>query len=200
MATTGSGGASGLNRNSIMDSALSFTQPIQISEGVADKETLAFSERTKKWSSFYSYQPDMMVDSNVGMLSFKDGSLWEHNQGTTFNNFYGVQYDSELEFICNDQPFIPKAFNTVSLESSDPFDFEITAGTQATDVYTVNFDNKEGIFYAQIPNDKNSLGGIIEGDKMRAPSLLMKLSSSLSTMWKLFSVNVGFTPSNPNIS
>ena len=33
--------------------------------------TIGFSEKTKKWTSFYSYHPENMCSSNTGIVTFK---------------------------------------------------------------------------------------------------------------------------------
>lgn len=81
--------------------------------------TLSYSEEAKGWPSFYSYMPEYMVGMNSYFYSFKGGDLYRHNTNETRNNYYGVQYNSEITAVFNTEPQTIKLFKTMSYESDD---------------------------------------------------------------------------------
>ena len=117
--------------------------------------TLSFldkSEANTGWTSFHSYVPDFMVNMNNEFYTFKDGQLYIHNveQGVR-NNFYGVQYPTELEFLSNEGADIVKSFKTIEMEGSPKtWDVTVTTDTDAGHIDKSSFETKEGFNYAYI--------------------------------------------------
>ena len=66
--------------------------------------TLTYSESVNGWPSFYSYFPDFALGMNQYLYSFKGGNLYRHNTNETRNNYYGVNYDSTITGVFNEQP------------------------------------------------------------------------------------------------
>ena len=81
--------------------------------------TLSFSPPAEGWPSFYSYVPDWMQGMNQYFYSFSGGNLWRHNTNETRNNYYGVQYNSTVQSVFNQEPVTNKLFKTISLEGDD---------------------------------------------------------------------------------
>ena len=82
------------------------------------KLTASYSERVKGWTSFKSFDPETAISLNNEYYSFKKGSMWQHHTNTTRNNFYGVQYTSDITTIFNDSPGSVKSFNTLNYEGT----------------------------------------------------------------------------------
>ena len=80
--------------------------------------TLSYSEMAKGWVSFKSFYPETGLSINNDFYTFNDGELWKHHSNETRNNFYGVQYYSDITTILNDQPGSIKSFNTINYEGS----------------------------------------------------------------------------------
>jgi len=72
----------------------------------------------KGWVSFKSFYPETGLSINNDFYTFNDGELWKHHSNETRNNFYGVQYYSDITTILNDQPGSIKSFNTINYEGS----------------------------------------------------------------------------------
>jgi hypothetical protein len=62
--------------------------------------TIGLDVRTDKWTSFYSFVPDMYVrgDERLYVVKKNAGTLWEHAVGAA-NTFFGVEHGSRLAFI-----------------------------------------------------------------------------------------------------
>ena len=84
------------------------------------ENTLSFTDKSEGnsgWSSFYSYIPDYMVNMNNEFYTFKDGQLYIHNKTEGIrNNFYGQQYNTEIEFLSNEGPSEVKIFKPIEIE------------------------------------------------------------------------------------
>jgi hypothetical protein len=115
--------------------------------------TLAYSEKVKGWTSFYSFIPDWMIGMNNYFYTFKGGNLYRHNVNSLRNNFYGEPYSSTLQTVFNDVPLQNKLFKTLNIEGDDAW-----AATMQTDIQTTGyieypwFEKKEGSWFAFVRN------------------------------------------------
>jgi hypothetical protein len=80
--------------------------------------TVTFSERNKGWVSFKSWAQESGCSLNDKYFTFKNAEIYQHHRNETRNNFYGIQYDSNVCFIFNDMPSAVKSFSTLSYEGS----------------------------------------------------------------------------------
>jgi len=82
--------------------------------------TLSFDERILGFPSFFSYQPDQVFSVQSNYYTFKDDKLYKHYvPAQPRNNFYGVQYDSSIQFVFNPSPSVSKVFKTINYEGSN---------------------------------------------------------------------------------
>ena len=132
-----------------------------------DDYSLGFSEKQKGWVSRISYVPESSCSVNNIFYTFNQGSLYQHNSiNVNRNNFYGVQYNSYLTTIFNQEPSVIKSFKTLNYEGTAGW----TAPLMLTDQQAgsvLNFTNKEGKWFNNINGISNinitdeidSLGG-----------------------------------------
>ncbi len=79
--------------------------------------TLGYSLRGQGWTSRYSFIPESGITMNNKFYTFKNAKAYLHNSDTALrNNFYGVQYNSEVEIIFNDNPTYVSDFLTLNYE------------------------------------------------------------------------------------
>ena len=180
--------------------------------------TVGFNETGKRWNSFYSFIPDYMCSYNTGIISFKNGDPWIHNSDmlSNYNTFYGTTYSSIVDIISNVEPTTNKIYNTISQESTDIWEATLnTRNGQETTVSINEFTGgqsfvweeghgtKENVHHAVIMGDVNSVGGKIEGNRMRDTSINVRLTLPVGPAQEentLFSVNFGISPSgSPNL-
>ena len=82
--------------------------------------TVSFKEDVKGWTSRKDFIPEGAISLNNKYYSIKDGKIWEHGAASaTRNNFYGVQYDSSIRFLINDQPNIVKKYKTLNYSGTE---------------------------------------------------------------------------------
>jgi len=80
--------------------------------------TLSYSEFSKGWVSFHSYEPEWMERLGSTFFSFKNGNLYKHDANATRMNFYDSQYSMSVTYSANKAPSDVKVFKTVKLESN----------------------------------------------------------------------------------
>ena len=77
--------------------------------------SIAFSEYTNSFTSFYDYTPKIYVTNNDIILSPNKNNgedIYRHNVGD-YGKFYGTIYNSSLEFISNEGAPITKTFDNL---------------------------------------------------------------------------------------
>lgn len=112
--------------------------------------TLTFSESVKGWPSFYSYMPDMILGMNQYLYTFKGGSLYRHNTNEIRNRYYGIDYDSTITGVFNQEPTTVKVFKTIELESDDSWDCSLVTDLGSGFMDETYFEQKEGSWFAFI--------------------------------------------------
>jgi hypothetical protein len=112
--------------------------------------TLTFNEEVNGWTSFFSFEPDYMVALNGKFYTFKDGLIYEHNSPhANRNNFYGVQYGSQVGVVFNDNPSTEKMFKSIMLESNSPWHVSFTGDNNVWgDIYKAEFEKKKNRYFA----------------------------------------------------
>lgn len=156
--------------------------------------TLAFQEDTNKWVSFYSFIPEFYGKiSGDQLLSFKGGSLYEHNINETRNNYYGVQYYSEVWIHANEQPLMVKVFDAIEINSVNQWycpnndSIEITRPIQMQSrLVAGKFRIQEGIYRADFLRDALNGGSwsrvnLLNGRQLRGKEMTVKLRNTNTT-------------------
>jgi hypothetical protein len=134
--------------------------------------TLTYSEGSKGFPSFYSYNPEYMIGMNNFFYSFKNGQLYRHNTNETRNSYYGTTYASTIKTVINQSPLDNKLFKTLNLESTDAWSAELLTdvAAQSSSIDSTSFVKKEGNYFAYVrTNGAVSGGALTESDfKSRA--------------------------------
>ena len=118
--------------------------------------TLAFSEASKGWTSFYSYIPEKMIGMNSYFYSFSNGNLYRHNTNERRNNFYGTDYPSKITTVFNAEQGVVKNFNTIALNSDDSWDCSILTDLSTGSIDHTYFELKEGDYFAYIRSNEDT--------------------------------------------
>jgi|TARA_R110000744_G_scaffold66199_3_gene135298 hypothetical protein len=112
--------------------------------------TLTYSESVNGWPSFYSYVPDFILGMNQYLYTFKKGNLYRHNTNDRRNSYYGVDYNSTITGVFNQEPTSTKVFKTIELESDDAWDCELISDLGTGSMPASYFVLKEGAYFAFI--------------------------------------------------
>ena len=146
-------------------------------------ETVAFSEKANRWTTFYNFIPEMYGKVNNNLFSFKSsggdlssatvgpvntelgnaqgGHLWRHDSGD-YHQFYdgsGAANKFALSVPFNSSPSTIKTFKSLSIEGST------CSATVSTDIVTSGitidsgaWDERENIQYASVPYASDQSG------------------------------------------
>ena len=145
----------------------------------AGNYTLTFSPSAKGWPSFYSYIPELMQGMNQYFYSFSGGNLYRHNTNETRNEFYGVQYDSTLTSVFNEEPIANKLFKTLALEGDHAWGATLVSELQSTGfIEATFFEEKESDWFAFIRNQGTTPASPAQEYPLRSAS---GIGSSLTT-------------------
>ena len=119
--------------------------------------TLGYSLKGQYWTSRYSFIPESGLTLNNKFYTFKNGKIYLHNLDTSGrNNFYGVQYNSEVEVIFNDNPTYISDYLSMNYEGSQNWEIVSILADQEENIITNAriMDNlwffKEGKYHASI--------------------------------------------------
>jgi hypothetical protein len=165
--------------------------------------TLAFDEARNCYTSFYSFNPDLMINYENKLVSFKNGALYIHDSSTQ-NNFYATQYSSSLTFVFNKDNIIKKTFDYVTLDSSDYWTSPtigdvITSLGQSSNLVQSDYEINEGMYHAALQRDNNSIGGVINGDYLKGSWMQAKFTNSATSLVYLSGLYLGYIISNRNL-
>lgn len=90
---------------------------------------------------------------NNYLYSWSGGNLYRHNSNAVNrNNFYGVDYDTEVITVFNDAPVSNLLWKTIHLEGTDPWYAELQTDLNTGLVDTDWFVKKEGAWFAFLRN------------------------------------------------
>jgi len=168
-------------------------------------ETIAFSEKLNRWTTFYTFIPEMYGKMNKNFFSFnhsegdlssattgpvntdtdiaQGGHLWKHNTGN-YHKFYDENSSSNNKFALsvpfNASSSTVKTFKALSIEGST------TGASLSTDIVTSPvtlsgsaWSEKENIQYASVPYASNSQTGG-DGDEFMGLGMCSLLAQATS--------------------
>lgn len=161
------------------------------------KETIAFNEKWNRWISFYSFTPEHYQKINTKFVSFKNGALYVHDENATYNNFYGIQYTSKVQGVCNIEPSKEKVLLNVGVESKDVW--VATAITtpegQETNQLARDYYKLANAYSCNVLRDKNTPNiiaprvPVLHGDVMRSSAFLIMMENTKTTISPLYFAN-----------
>ncbi len=126
--------------------------------------TLTFDEKVKGWTSFHSFIPDGISRVNNRLYTIKGGNVWQHNEGSTCNNYYGTQHESSVEVIFNSKSFEDSIYKTIVLESDSPWAVKVSAKDKYSTIKTTEFTKRDSRYFSYIrKNEGDSIEGRASG-------------------------------------
>lgn len=166
-----------------------------------DGFTLAYSEKFNKWTTFYSFTPELYGGIDLEMLGFKNGKLWIHNDSEVRNNFYGEQYTSILETVFNSVPNRVKVFEAVAAESYHPWSVQKATTPNGMETYVVagRFVRREDSYFAPMTRDindptrANEPDALINGRKLRDRTINVRFENDETEEVVLFTISMNGT-------
>lgn len=89
-----------------------------ILENSDNGKVLGFNVDENKWTTYYSGERENMLKFLNDFFAFKDGRLWKMNSNPVHNNFFGVQYASQITVIVNSNPTEIKNYFSIRQKSN----------------------------------------------------------------------------------
>jgi hypothetical protein len=112
--------------------------------------TVSYSDLSKGWTSFWSYEPEWMIGMNSSFYTWKNGELYQHNSNSRRNSFYGVDYESSIQTIFNQEYAAAKMFKSIAIDSTTSWEADIVTDLSTGHMDRSYFTEKEGMWYAYI--------------------------------------------------
>lgn len=187
-------------------------ETVQVLTSQTQQNTIAFSEKVKKWCSFYSYIPDNAFTLFIDTFSFYNGNIYVHQHGSNARgNFYGVQYGAEINFSTNEQPSVVKTYLGINYQANQlllsPSIFtqlgqqsQLFSGNylQATYNDGTQIHSIEGMYKSSFLRDMNV--DLYNGSPLKGNWLTLNLvTTSPSTPLILFTTEILYAHSYNNI-
>ena len=168
-------------------------------------ETVRYDYNGQVWRGFYEYYPENYLSLSMLFISFKNGSIWIHNNDTIKGNLYGTQNRMVMKTVFNENPTNTKTFLATAIHSnkkwSAPNQGDVKTedtdmyGTQETRILENKFKYQDRVFYSDIPRDMktpNVIAPVINGDKMQGSILEIQIENNHSQEVKLFAIDVNY--------
>ena len=163
-----------------------------------DPYTISFDEVGNNFESFYSYFPEYYGCLNTKLFSFKNGQIWAHNNTSTFCNFYGVQYGASITTVFNQANINKETWISLTETSNTVWEcpeiytqmISHDAVRQESELLEADFSTLESTYNASFLKDKNSLGGLIEGDSLKGGYIVVKFEKTSANSF-VYLNNVG---------
>ncbi len=178
-------------------------------------ETLSFDESVLGWTSRLSYKPSWIFSLSSTFFTTNSGKLYQHYGSASYANFYGIEYDSTVTVVLNNDPSLVKVFQTVNYEGSGDWTVDSLVASSgdigqvpitkyvlptslasfSTDMFTNSFKKKENKYFANILNSSPATAGeIVFGNNMTGikgffSTIRFTLDNSINQKRELFAVS-----------
>lgn len=151
-------------------------------EGTAEQKLKGEAQRWKTW---YDFTPENFSSLGAETFSFVNGQIWIHDKNQVVNNFYGIQYNSQVFVVPNTEPDSTKTWYAMYLESQQNDNGMnwaipvITTNTnQASRILNGVFEKREEYYWAEFKKDLNTAGvtdPIVNGRLLRSSALILQM-------------------------
>ena len=178
-------------------------------------ETLSFDESVQGWTSRLSYKPSWIFSLSSTFFTTNAGKLYQHYGSAAYANFYGVEHDSTVTVVLNNDPSVVKVFQTVNYEGSGDWTVDSLVASSgdvaqvpitkyvlptslasfSTEMFTNSFKKKENKYFANILNSSPATAGeIVFGNNMTGikgffSTIRFTLDNSINQKRELFAVS-----------
>lgn len=183
-------------------------------------ETVLFKEGMDMWVTFVDYwtpyvnnlgqfsQTPPSYFGSIGnvLYSFVIGEMWEHEKTGVLNSFYGVQYDSFIEQVFNENAGVEKNLVSLGIDSNLAPNTVIESEEsptlnlkQKTVLYPASYRSREGKYVSPIYNNIKTTAGddlslLHNGLKMKGRAFNISLTFDVSTELEYRLLEIGYLP------
>lgn len=157
-------------------------------------KTITFSEKNNGWTGFFDYLPEAMCRLNNRFFMVKNGQLHLANDkdNPIRNNFFGVQYNSKVTTVFNENPNDDKVFKTLVEQSNKPWSANLKTNYTESTLSKDEFTQRESRQFAHTRKSEN--GNDLRGGASQGIGAIVSSSGTTITFgWVSESVNAGDT-------
>ena len=175
--------------------------------GELQGETWGYNYEENTWVS-YDFLPDYYAKVGDKLYAFKNGNLYEHNKTSTYNNFYGEQYERSIVFYAN--PMVTKNkrllnVHIIAYDLANDDELKVitvrTPSGQETYIRKKWFEKKEGTWYAEVLKDINTPNvtagriALRDGQDIRGKYFEVEFKTDLTDKAVLYGIQLVFVES-----
>lgn len=171
---------------------------------ISNAITFGFDEKNNKWVSYYSYEPEMMVNALNSFFTNKAGEMWHHDQNATMNSFYGESYPSIITFYCNLSPTEVKNFHSMRQKSDKVWSItDLTIpprygkpNGQRSRLKKGNFKHLQGDWFGDFLRDLNDprfatgLDALMNGAELQGNIMRVTIENNDETQVRMMSIDI----------
>jgi hypothetical protein len=117
---------------------------------------LAYKLTRNGFPNYFMFEPDFMLNANNEFYAWKNGVMYRMNATENYNEFFGVQSMSKINFFENTEPSTVKICNSMAIQSNKPWDAFIKTRLTSVLIPKEHFEKYEDYFYAAIMGNTNS--------------------------------------------
>ena len=178
----------------------------------SEKKTVVWSEIINLWTSFMAFSGEWYQKINTKTVSFVNGALWEHNSNSLYNNFYGTQYSSKIQLVCNQEPNTVKILQRIEVMSTSLWECPEISSQEGQDseliglfdiatpnIYPQDFRSYDKNYVGLVMRDKNTPDMVasdlplLHGDLMRSEVFTVTQESAINGTPTTSQTNLYFT-------
>jgi hypothetical protein len=130
---------------------------LNIKYNVSDYVTWIYSDKDNGWLGRITFNPEDMCRVNGKFFSFNNGEIYEHNQSTNRNTFYGIPSPSNFTFNFSQMPSERKNYKTIEIEGTDAWDLTLKTDLDNGVITPSDFVKQEGVFRAYVRNSNSTI-------------------------------------------
>ncbi len=119
--------------------------------------TWVYSDKDNGWLGRMTFNPEDMCCINGKFLAFKNGEIYEHNQLTGRNTFFGVEYPSKFTFNFSQSPSERKIYKTTEIEGTDAWQLSLETDLDKGYINAGDFEKQEGVYRAYIRTSNDAI-------------------------------------------
>lgn len=180
-----------------------------------DDYTFSFNEKRNGFCSFYDIlNPDWAASAEDKCYYWKQGRLYIQDNEDKWCNFFGTQFYPSITLVYNDKVAIKKTFDAIAYQGNQkwisPVNGDVVTSQpnpqtnlpQISNLIAQDYDVSEGLFYAALNRDANSMAdareALVNGDYLKGVWIETKLTYYGSDFATLYLPYIKSEPSPRN--
>jgi len=174
------------------DQCVAILQGGTLSGDTIQNYMFSFNEKRNSYCSFYGFTPEMAISAQRENYFWKNGQMYIQNDERENRTFFGVAFVPSITLVFNSQIQIKKTFEALAYQADGYWVSETngdittsqpneqTGLPQISQLKQVDYEISEGLYYAGLLRDVNSMTnpqeGLVNGDFLKGVWLEVKFT------------------------